>query len=505
MRKLWTPWVVLKFLFLLSTVLFLGASDLEASDSGNSSGQSEDKAAAHPAAEEATAENEVNGESRNKLASSLNILKSVKNCPSCLELEKLMGAGSTFDECHNRFPFAKYMCLENFNPDISMAVGAINALASGLSVAGVTNQCSTMGQIMGVAQKAMTLYSAGCTAAKLACSHICEEASESLKKIQVNLQMEVASNPDCHPAQSAMGPPAPTPPECQKQVKASNDVMIAATSELNEADPAKKSLGMKLKNCDRNFTVNVLAAGAGLVGSILPMLQEAKKCKDKTVANQASQLTKSLPTTPVNSLASTEVDCSKAEFANKPECICLVSPRNPGCSNLLSKSGGGTVGTFGNPNSGNPMGASQSNATPSMPFLGPSNNSNIKAADGAGGAPPSSGGSSSLAADGGRTAESGGSGSGDGNRKGLNKKLVAGNGGGGGGRMGGRGGSYQSASRTPNGVNAKRAHDENAKKMAAYLDARRQVGYPGSSSLFERINGAHRRIRRSMDPAEQPK
>lgn len=370
--------------------------------------------------------------------------------------------------CVSRQHYAACACLENFSPLIQQAITTINPLASLVGLA-TNNSCSTFSKALGIAQDAMTAYTAVCGAMKAGCGYSCVEARDAVADMKRQLE---SAKPVCVPNDTA----------CEKALadyKTQGDILVKAIA-AETAEANNKSVAGKAKVCQGKYAQLALSAVAG-IASMAKSLAQSSKC------DQDTNGTSSTSTTTTN----TDV-CSIAANAQLPECICAANPRLPGCNNTLQKSGQSTTAALQAVSSPN-AGTTSSTGGLTSADLASTGTDTSTGSNPAGDAP----GGVGAPVGGGGGALSGGGGTGSGTaadggdvKKALNTNILGGAGGGGGGGSWGVGSGSGSSSAQyrpylPGG-------DKDPNKAAGAQAWTKEVTGQGGKSNWEKVKDRYR-------------
>lgn len=362
----------------------------------------------------------------NALAKAGKQIPSVAAISAAIEKDSIAFA-ENIGNCIDRQHYAACACLENFSPLIQKAITTINPLASLAGIA-VNDSCSTFSKALGIAQDAMTAYTAVCGAMKAGCGYSCVQARDAVADMKKQLE---TAKPICP------NPSDPSYATCNSALANYNahlqPLKDAIEAEIKEAN--NKSVAGKAKVCQGKYAELAFSAVAGLA-SMAKSLAQSNKCDSNTNGTASATAT------------NTDT-CSIAANAQLPECICKANPRLAGCDNTLQKSGQSTTAAMqavSSPNAGttSSTGGLTSADLASTGTDGLTNtNTGDSSAQGAGA--PVGGGSGAL------SGGSGGTGSGSAAdssnaKKALNANILGGAGGGGGGGSWGIGGGSGSSS-----------------------------------------------------------
>jgi hypothetical protein len=310
---------------------------------------------------------------------------------------------------------------------------------------GVVDACSKMNKAMNIVQTGLTAYSAACGTTKVMCDSACGKASQILVEIRTAAK---AIKPLPTPA-SGVTCAANFTGDFFKKVEG----ILSQETETGD----EKAVATKKKTCS-GYAASLASAGVGIVQAITSAKQ-AHACDQKVQAAD---------------IDTGKLDCSKAENAAMPQCICEKNPRATGCSGEVT----GNVSSFTGGAKGN-NGATPSSSMSLTGSGGKTGPDGLQKGD--------TGGGGGVGAPVGGTAGNldGGHGVGDAKKdqavvKKLNTNLYGGEGGGGGGGAFGRGGNG-----TPEKSLAK---DPNFLKQREIASTRAQVTAPQGKSNWEKVS-----------------
>lgn len=301
-----------------------------------------DPAEAAQAAEEKVAKmNPVNFDEINKSVAAIGIdivneckansaIVSPCEIPNFPELEKSrILFQNNYENCHTAQNKAASICLECNNSSLAGTLGMANTIMAGAGAMGVSDQCSKVGKAMTIASAGLSAYSAACGLVKAGCGMTCGRATKGLSG------MKNASE-----SLTLLCTPTPGPTvkagiaKCSELTSKLNGNKTQLVAAINK-ELAVGTLGTvagKGERCAREYgklAISALAGAAQLVNSA----KQAEQCKKETEAT-------------AQAAADAPLDCKDAKNASMPECICELNPRNPGCSNGLSKSASGFDSPF---------------------------------------------------------------------------------------------------------------------------------------------------------------
>lgn len=297
-------------------------------------------------------------------------------------------------ECNFRTKLARGVCLTSMNPKIAAASTAITAILAGVEAMGQKQACEKFGGAMDIAKAAMTAYTAGCGAARLACTMSCE----GLKR-------------DIEGAIKTLSGRSTTDASAAADIKTLNAILA---KELAVPGATTTSL---LAQCDK-YQLKIAAGAMGLV-NIIQSAKGGKNCENATASNETSTL-----------------DCSKPENAKVVECMCRTNPTLAGCAGAGSGSNDpyqNLAGDYSESSSSSDSNVDLS-ATPSIDTTSAFGSADL-GSGGAAGFNNGGGGQGGIAGNGSGKAADGGKGTG----RGLNKNILSGYEGGSGGGKGGAG------------------------------------------------------------------
>ena len=336
-------------------------------------------------------------------------------------------------------------CLEKCSENIQKMVSASQLILAGLSQSSIVDTCSKMGQLMNIAQTAMTAFSATCGAQKFLCDSSCSSAVSSLSAAKEFLEQPVALKEN-----AASG--------CLESPK--NTLQNIAIQEL--IPESKLSIAGKKLECS-GYAVNLSAAAAGILSAV----QRAKAANACEEASKGDQV------------AGAAEKCSVPENKDLPECICKANPRSPGCS-LAADIPQNHPGGFGQPVGG---GATTTGLVGGTSGFNSDSGSDLKTTTNGpnGASAPVGGGGGSAALGSGTIGSNDGLGSGKVENK-MNTGIYGGEGGGGGGAFGSRGGAGSTGAQ---GLNSGLRDKISAEREIASL--RSQVSSQGGKSNWEKV------------------
>ncbi|QLY25356.1 hypothetical protein [Bdellovibrio sp. KM01] len=331
-----------------------------------------------------------------------------------------------WDTCVKGQSVAAYACLSNLSPKIQDAVAALNVLGTVAGASGVSDSCSAFGKGMGIAQAALTAYTAACGAAKGHCGWYCSSTKEAVANMQKAVK---ASTPVCR---------NPQDPNCSAQVARYKDLQATILNligkELQTGDI--QSIAGKSQVCTSKYPQLIASAASGIYG-VVNALKQGKSCEEATDSSAGTDV------------ATTAETCKIEANANLPECICLKNPMLEGCGSIAAKSSMSSAGSGLSALSATPASSSKDGLTaadlatgntPSTTGRSPSNDS------GSGGVGAPVGGGGANLGGGGGGSGSGASGEDKSGHKALDTNILAGSSGGGGG--GGWGGGDSSSDKS---------------------------------------------------------
>jgi hypothetical protein len=388
---------------------------------------------------------------------------------------------SHYGKCVMTQNAAATLCRERTSPHLQEGMMVVNGLAAGLTGLAVKDSCSTISKIMQAGQGALALYTAACSATRASCEASCSFVMGSLKTIEklsqdISLSICVAApSPKVDPAVAVA---------CSKftnTVKGLLNKINSLAIKDNSLDESR-STAMKNKACTYDYLSMLASAGAGIM-SLANTLSQSSNCDKKTDGTGGQ------PT----ALAANK--CKYPEFKNTPECICLASPRTPGCANSLDKAGQNVNPGYVNqstPDSN--LGLNKKDLT--NLDLGGGNaardpaNANPNSDSGGNGTPVGGGGSAGLGGSGGGAGGGSDKAGADGEKKGLNANIFGGGSGGGGGGGWGRdfgGGADKSGLRSylPGGA-------KDPLKMSGQQNWNKEVTGQAGKSNFEKVRDRYR-------------
>lgn len=306
-------------------------------------------------------------------------------------------------ECNSRTSLARGVCLTSMNPKIAAASTAITAILAGVEAMGQKQACEKFGGAMDIAKAAMTAYTAGCGAARLACTMSCENLKRDIGAAVLRLQAKAAAYTE---AGNTTGASA-----ASTDAKRLGEI---AEGELKMPSDPSTSL---LAQCDK-YQLKIAAGAMGLV-NIIQSAKGGKNCENATASNETSTL-----------------DCSKPENAKVVECMCRTNPTLAGCAGAGPGSNDpyqNLAGDYSESSSSSDSNVDLS-ATPSIDTTSAFGSADL-GSGGAAGFNNGGGGQGGIAGNGSGKAADGGKGTG----RGLNKNILSGYEGGSGGGKGGAG------------------------------------------------------------------
>ncbi|WP_413576278.1 hypothetical protein ACLVWU_18005 [Bdellovibrio sp. HCB290] len=325
-----------------------------------------------------------------------------------------------WDTCVNGQKAAAYACLSNLSPNIQDGVAAINSLMAVAGAAAVKDSCSSMGKAMGIAQAALTAYTAACGAAKGHCGWYCSASMKALPQLQQALSGDYKcqndQDPSCAQSMSRYADLRATLLNLAKQELAPKDV---------------QSIAGKTEICTSKYAQLLLSAGTGIYG-VVNAIKQANSCEDASNADSS-----------VAGSETTAEKCAVASNANLPECICLKNPMLEGCGSTAARAsmnaseGGLSALSAGSTEAGKDgLSAADLAVGGGEPDLGGARSPSSSA--GGVGAPVGGGGANLGGGSG--FGGSGAAGEGKDAQKALDTNILGGSGGGGGGGAWGSGG-----------------------------------------------------------------
>ncbi len=388
---------------------------------------------------------------------------------------------SHYGKCVTTQNAASKWCVEKSSPHLQEGLNIVNTLASGLTGMAVKDSCSTISKMMQAGQGVLTLYTASCSATRAACEASCSFVLSSLKRImQLNNPANLA---ECSEFGSPISPTAAA--ACTKFVTSVNLISseIAIKARLDSDSSNDQSTAMKDKACTYGYGMMLASAGAGIM-SMVKTFSQSSNCDKK------SDGTGGQPT----ALAADK--CKIPGNANTPECICLASPRTPGCANSLDKAGQNVnPGYLAQSSPDSNLGLNKKDLT-NLDLGGgnaardPANTNPNSGSAGGNGPPVGGGGGAGLSGSGGGAGGGADKAGADGEKKGLNANIFGGGSGGGGGGGWGRdfgGGADKSGLRSylPGGA-------KDPLKMSGQQNWNKEVTGQAGKSNFEKVRDRYR-------------
>lgn len=383
----------------------------------------------------------------------------------------------SWDTCVKGQKYAAYACLSNLSPKIQDAVAGINSIAALATGTAVNESCSTFGKAMGVAQAALTAYTAACGAAKGHCGWYCSNSRDAVEKMKTAVN---SSTPTCR---------TPTSPNCPDQLSRYRDLQNTLKNLIGKEMETTniQSIAGKTEVCTSKYPQLLLSAATGIYG-VVNALKQGKNCEDDSSADGSTAGTTTAET------------CAIEANANLPECICLKNPMLEGCGAVTAKSsmsasGGGLSALSANEGSSGTDGLTAADlATGSTPETLANRNPSSSSSGGVGA--PTGGGGASL---GGGSGFGGGSAAGEGKdgHKALDTNILGGaSGGGGGGGMwgGGDSSSDKSGYRSylPGGAK------DPTKLSGQQQNWNKEVTGQGGKSNFEKVRDRYQDNKRTL-------
>jgi hypothetical protein len=387
---------------------------------------------------------------------------------------------SHYGKCVMTQNAAATLCRERTSPHLQQGIMVVNGLAAGLTGLAVKDSCSTISKIMQAGQGALALYTAACSATRATCEASCSFVMGSLKTIEKLSQDSSLSN--CLPAPGLGSNPAILKACGEFTTRALKELGTIKSLAMQDNNPENlRSTAMKNKACTYDYLSMLASAGAGIM-SLAKTLTQSSNCDKKTDGTGGQ------PT----ALAADK--CKIAANANTPECICLASPRTPGCANSLDKAGQNVNPGYVNqsaPDSN--LGLNKKDLT--NLDLGGGNaardpaNTNPNSDSGGNGPPIGGGGGAGLSGSGGGAGGGADKAGADGEKKGLNANIFGGGSGGGGGGWGRDfgGGADKSGLRSylPGGA-------KDPLKMSGQQNWNKEVTGEAGKSNFEKVRDRYR-------------
>ena len=373
---------------------------------------------------------------------------------------------------------AAYACLSNLSPNIQDAVAGINTLAAAASASSVNDSCSTFGKAMGVAQAALTAYTAACGSAKGYCGWYCSSSRDAVKKLN-----EALSNKGItckiQPDQSGT---------CNGQLPAyvtlQTTMKKLANMELVTTDI--KSISGKTEVCTGKYVQLALSAATGIYG-IVNALKQGKSCDEASSADSSTA-------------TSTAETCAIEANANLPECICLKNPMLEGCGSVAAKASMSSTGSGLSALSATGSGTGTDGLTAADLATGSTTSTAARDPSSSSGSTgvgaPTGGGGANLSGSGGF----GGGASGTDDKSGhkaLDTNILAGSGGGGGGGGGMWGGGSDSSDKSglrsylPGGA-------KDPLKMGGQQNTSKEVTGQGGKSNWEKVRDRYQDNKSSL-------
>lgn len=306
-----------------------------------------------------------------------------------------VSAAAVTESCVQKANMAMYACLANFSPHVNNAVMLATALSAMSGTMSTSDACSKSKETMKKINAALALYNSACVGAKLLCQSSCGKALTA----------------------------------------ATNAASGATTGSAVEVTACSTNVPLITKvqtNCE-GYGMNLAAAGAAAM-AIYSQSNAAKQC-EKDTTNVVCAPGDTRPACAQVS-GGGQLDCSLAENAQKPECICQRFPNQAGCPGGGSGGGTGGVGSL----QGNSAGAGSGSGFGDLSIEGGFDSTipDVRGANGTGGGSGAGGGSGGgSGADGGAAAAKPTEAA-----KRMNTNILGGSDGGGGG--GGRRGSASS-------------------------------------------------------------
>ncbi|UYL10676.1 hypothetical protein B9G69_008820 [Bdellovibrio sp. SKB1291214] len=316
----------------------------------------------------------------------------------------------SWDTCVTSQKVAAYACLSNLSTKIQDGVAAVNVLAAAASASSVNDACSTFGKAMGVAQAALTAYTAVCGAAKGHCGWYCSSVKEAAETLQTAAANSVKTSTCVHAGCT----------ELPRYKELAGTLGRLADKELQSTNI--KAIAGKSEVCTAKYASLLASAAAGIYG-VVNALKQGESCDEASSADSSTATTTTAET------------CAIEANASLPECICLKNPMLEGCGSVAAKSSMSSTGSglsalsaTGSSTGTDGLTAADlaTGSTPSTATRDPSSSS------GSAGVGAPTGGGASL---GGGSGFGSGAGSGEekSGAKALDTNILAGSGGGGGG------------------------------------------------------------------------
>lgn len=323
-------------------------------------------------------------------------------------------------KCSSREKTTEYICREKSNPALVEALPLVQGIVT--AVSGTQDACSKFGKATALLNKALLVYQATCSGAKLLCQNSCEKSKTILEQAKATVLSNISSGI------TEIEKMNPSNKEVIK--KALEHGRSALTTAIDrELSATADSIASNLKTCT-GFDKQLASAAVGIVG-VVKSLGDANKCAAQTAATTPTPA----PPYTLPGKADCSVDVNKTLF----ECICPLAPNTKGCPNATTPSS--PTASSGLSPSDIAALSTKSGVAPVIPTGGAPELPPVGKGDGSGtGTPgaPISGGS----------AMDGGSGAGGGPTPGaqrsgsrLNANVLGSEGGGGGGGGGWGGGS----------------------------------------------------------------
>mgnify|MGYP000373139756 CR=1 FL=1 len=419
----------------------------------------------------------------------LDVKNAIYSLPPTLQavdkMNSLAAAYATAQKaCEQRYSMATNLCVLNRSPAMQTFTLMLPTLTTGLST--VVDQCSSVSKIADALQIGLTAYNVACAGAKVYCDNACGKAKISLEGIK-KLTPEVSAELETKCAALTTAPPAyPCDSATRGAIPAQLATLEGAVDkELNEGvdAPAGQSVAARSKTCG--------SYGMQLASSIPAGLQLAKKmqadgdaCKKQTDGNNTDD----------SSDQQTALNCAGAD-ANTPECICINSPRTPGCQNGLASLSATAMGK--GVSALKTAGAKSTTGVPSSGNLGGLGGDGFGPAGGGGG----KAGGGALSGGGGAGVGGGGAGGGKGDGRSAEPGVevqggnMVGEGGGAGG--GGRGGSGYGGSNSKLKAYMPGGAKDPKRKMAGWSLPNDITGQAGKSN-WEKVRDRYNDNRRSF-------
>jgi len=168
---------------------------------------------------------------------------------------------------------ASGFCRSETNPELQTQLAVINGIIAGVNTVAVNDACSTASKVMGLAQMALTGYTAACGLMRKKCEMSCTQSGNGMKQILQALHVSTAT---C----------AGIPVACAEGMALletyRGEGTALAMREASISDP--KSIHAKLNLCTATYGLLLVSAGLSIM-SVAKTFSGSQKCDDDSKSN----------------------------------------------------------------------------------------------------------------------------------------------------------------------------------------------------------------------------